>query len=256
MTTNIRFLHSLRKLEYLEEALSEGLLFTSHTVNYQPFENTPPDIEVLKNAVSRAANKARSLGAIEFDERICATIFYGMSGSVPMICFTEVHDSRDLLTHYMTFGSYGIVVKRDWLESQGGDRVLYTSGKSKVTKELRNLVVELMISGMFLENGKAIFNISHMRSIMKIFSHIEKRDHLSEVEWRIAGKHGLTGGESALGKRIPLPLSEVEEVIVHKSEDKPRIRKVLKSIASAQGHTIIPPIKCQPKSIRAKGSMY
>ena len=42
-----------------------------------------------------------------------------------MLCFTEVVEGKDISSHGNIFGNYGLVVSRRWLESNGGDRVVY-----------------------------------------------------------------------------------------------------------------------------------
>jgi len=102
---------------YLDQALQKGLMFTAHEVTYSPgnpntlFDTMIPFIDKL---LTKYGKSFATLAVSEqFKLRlICGTI----SGSVPMICFAEVSKGSCVDHHGLSFGQWGVVVSRDWLE--------------------------------------------------------------------------------------------------------------------------------------------
>ena len=257
MTTGIRFLHTMRQADYLEQALKDGLMFTEHKVLFDPFK----DLE-------DAARKSHEYGLPKLIARVTAlgvpntnlnALAHGigsMSGMVPMICFTEVQGARDLKPHYLNFGAYGVVVTRDWLERNGGDRVVYTGPHSALTTRLHRLFVDLQIAGIHVRSGTAQFDTSHMIPILNLLAFIQGRDQIAEVEWRIAGEHGFMGGYKATGKRIPLGVNDIEEILVQNEDDVPKFESVLESLPRTADGVAFPPVRRQPDTLLVRDSWY
>ena len=247
MTTSIQFLHVMRDRSHFEQALREGLMFTDHPVTFDPFEGTEAAAEEMR-AYSYAAlmKRATVLGVSHLDFN---QLTYGMgriSGKIPMVCFTEVQEGRDLFLHYLNFGSYGVVVSRTWLESNGGDRVLYAGPSSVVTKRLHRLFVDHQVAGIHARDGRLLFNSDSLKPILELLAYVQGRNQLIETEWRIAGEHGFTGGRRATGQRIALPLDAIEAVLVQNEEDIVQFEDILKSLTGASTAERLPPVLWQP----------
>jgi hypothetical protein len=250
MTTNIQFLHAMRDPSYLEQALTQGLMLTDHWVAFNPFENIgEAAVKMQEYSLGALANRAAALGVRHLNLNHLASALGSISGQIPMICFTEVQDGRDLLAHYMDFGAYGVVVSRSWLEANGGDRVLYMGQNSEVTRRLHRLMIDFQIAGMHVQAGQALLVNSSLFPILDLLAYVQERAQLAEVEWRIAGKHGFVGGKRATGDRIPLPLNAIEAVLVQKDSDVKRFEEVLKSLRGAPLATGIPPVLAQPATL-------
>lgn len=257
MTTHIRFLHVMKQADHLEQALRQGLMFTGHRVVFKPFTDEMDAVMKTQTyAIPRLVKRAESLGAKNSDLNALAAGLGSISGEIPMICFTEVHGSRDLTAHYLNFGAYGVVVSREWLERNGGDRVLYTGPDSEVAQRLHRLFIDFQIAGMHVKNGKVLLESSALDPILNLFAYVQGRDQLAEVEWRIAGEHGFTGRPTSNGKRIHLPLADIETVLVQNSDDVPKFKAILKSLPDAINGAQIPSVRRQPKSFRSPPSWY
>jgi hypothetical protein len=257
MTTHIQFLHVMREASYLEQALVNGLMFTDHPVTFRPFSDDEDAARAMANySLGRLSEKATAMGARDLNLNELAFGLGTISGKIPMICFTEVHDSRDLFPHIMYFGAYGVVASRTWLECHGGDRVFYAGSESAVTKRLHRLFVDHQISGLHVRDGKALLDSRSLDPILDLFAYAQGRGQLAEVEWRIAGEHGFTGRRRASGERIPLPLSDVEAVLVKTNDDVPRFEAILASLAAESGAVKLPPILVQPATLPIADSRY
>lgn len=257
MTTAIQFLHTMRQADHLEQALREGLMFTDHKVSFDPFNGL--DDAAKKSAeysLPKLLQRVTSCGANHLDLNDLAHGLGAMSGMVPMICFTEVQEGRNLTMHYLNFGAYGVVMTREWLERNGGDRVIYAGQNSALTTRLHRLFVDFLIAGVHVKNGKALFDSNHFHPILNLLAFIQGRDQLAEVEWRIAGEHGFMGGDKASGKRLPLPLNDIEDVVVQNDEDVPRFEAILRSLPGAGECTELPVVRRQPDSLRTMTSQY
>ena len=171
-----------------------------------------------------------------------------------MLCFTEVHDGRDLFPHFLNFGAYGVVVSRNWLETNGGDRVLYAGARSEVTKRLHRLFVDYQIAGLHVQNGAVLFTNSSLSPILDLLAYVQQRDQLIEVEWRIAGEHGFTGRRRASGDRIILPLDAIEAVLVQNDDDIAKFEGILKFVPGASSAIDMPPVLAQPPKLPTMGS--
>lgn len=247
MTTTIQFLHVMRQSCHLEQALRQGLMLTDHPVTFNPFEDDEAAAQAMQDySLGALLTRATELGISHLNLNHTAYALGSISGKIPMICFTEVHDGRDLYPHYLNFGGYGVVVSRDWLETNGGDRVLYAGARSEVTKRLHRLFVDHQIAGLHVQNGSMMLGSSAQSPILDLLAYVQGRDQLIEVEWRIAGEHGFTGRRRTSGERIALPLHAIETVVVQNPDDVARFEDILKSLPEASSATRLPPVLRQP----------
>lgn len=221
-------------------------MLTDHPVTFNPFENgqTPELLE----AVGELRSRVIALGGDESDTAFLASGVGTISGRIPMICFTEVHDGRDLRPHYLNFGAYGLVVSQDWLEANGGGRVVYAGAHSEVTKRLYRLFVAHQLNGLHVNNGKVMFS-NTLVPILDLLAYVQGRDQLPEVEWRIAGEHGFTGRKRANGERIALSLEAVQTVLVQSESDVAKFTEILKSLPGALQAKNLPPVVAQPEML-------
>lgn len=229
-------------------------MLTDHPVKFSPFDDDEGAAEAMQSySLGALAKKAAALGASHLNLNHLAYGLGSISGKIPMICFTEVHDGRDLFPHYLNFGAYGVVVSRNWLEKNGGDRVLYTGARSEVTKRLHRLFVDYQIAGLHGQNGALLFNSSTLSPILDLLAYVQGRDQLAEVEWRIAGEHGFTGRRRTSGDRIILPLDAIVAVLVQNDDDVVKFEGILKSLPGASSATNMPPVLAQPPTLPAIG---
>lgn len=248
MTTILRFLHTMHEAAFLEQALKDGLMLTDHPVKFAPLDiNDGGAIEIMQSYSIAALNeRASALGVSDLNLN---ALMYGLgtiAGKIPMICFTEVHEGRSLVPHYANFGAYGVVVSKEWLEANGGDRVLYAGPTSAVTKRLHRLFVDLQIAKLYVQNGKMLFNNSSLEPILNLLAYIQSKDQLDEVEWRIAGEHGFTGRRRETGDRLTLPFDAIQAVLVKKEDEVEKFTDILKALSTTPGKEL-PPVLVQPR---------
>jgi Putative abortive phage resistance protein AbiGi, antitoxin len=257
MLPSLKFLHSMRERNYLESALTDGLLLTGHKVKFLPSEKTV-DIESLLNDVkptllAQLIKIGKPWDCL--DEERQKTIFSGIgaiSGSIPMLCLTEVPEGRSISFQQFSFGGYGLVIKRQWLEKNEADRVLYIGQNSPVSCHLFRILANLRVSSLFVDGtGQVLFNMSCFPAILDLLAYIEVRENLEEFEWRIVGKTGFMGGKRAKGKRLTIGLDDIEYILVQKSEDIDNLNQLIHSLAISQKSSKIPSILCQPNTIPA-----
>lgn len=241
----------MRERDYLKEALEEGLMFTEHPVKFNPFSDDMHAAQNMENySLGRLMKKAEAIGARkEMDLNDLVFGLGSISGNISMICFTEVHESRGLSNHFLQFGAYGVVVKRKWLEDQGGDRVLYVGAGSAVTTRLHRLFVDHQISCLHIRNGEVLHDKRSLEPILDLLAYVQDKDQLAEVEWRIVGRHDSTEARRVNGSRIPLPLPEIDAVLVQNDEDKAGFEAILGSLAGGSGVSKLPPVLVQPSTL-------
>jgi hypothetical protein len=243
----------MRERAFLESALSEGLMLRDHKVHFAPAKTHAQWQSLLSDQWPLLMAKLNSIGApwtglSEERKNIIISGIGSMSGDIPMLCFTEVPEGRDLAFHHLSFGGYGLVVERDWLESSGGDRVMYVGNNSPVSRNLFRVVANLQIAHLFRDpTGTVLFNTQPFRPVLDLLAHVETRDNLEEHEWRIAGRHGFMGGNRESGKRLSLPLERVEVVLVQNPSDIPLLEEFVRSIAAHQSASQVPRVMCQPR---------
>lgn len=208
----LQFLHCLRKYDYLVQSLRDGLMFTAHQVKYQPANDPLHWQALLQHVVPTLLGKLERLG-VPFEnlpedrQRLLMAGLGTMTAEMPMICFTEVPSGRDISMHAYQFGKYGIGLRREWLEEQGADRVIYVGDKTALSERLFRTVAKAKIHGLHIsQNGTPLFEVDIDRTVIDLLAYVETRTNVEELEWRIAGKHNFYGGGSDVNRRIPLPL--------------------------------------------------
>jgi hypothetical protein len=248
----LKFLHSMRTRGFLESALNDGLKYTNQGVRFSPAETPEQWEELLRDVKPRLMQRLEAIGSPwpDIPEDGKALIMRGLgsiSGSVPMLCFTEVPEGRDLPAHHLLFGGYGVVVRREWLAANGGDRVLYIGDNSPVSRRLFGIVANLQIANLSRGlAGNVIFATPPMALVLDLFAYVQVRKNLEEFEWRIAGRHGFSGGERDTGKRLPLPMDQIEMVLVQNCSDLKPIEDLVGQLAARQSASSIPRVLCQP----------
>lgn len=255
MFSSLKFLHSMRESDFLVSALKEGLLLTDHLVKFA----LTADISEMESSVNEVhlylMKRLTYIGKSweSLDETNKNTIYSGigaMSGKIPMLCFTEVPDGREISYHQLLFGGYGLVVKRQWLEKNKADRVIYVGQNSTVSRHLFRNLANLRIANLFVDtSGQVLFDTNCFPALLDLMAYIEVRDNLEEFEWRIAGNHGFMGKKRDVEKRLVIALDDIEYVLVQKHEDVRDFEKLIKGLAISQSPTKIPPVLCQPNVI-------
>jgi len=186
----------------------------------------------------------------EIRRRVLLMGLGSISGEIPMVCFTEVPDGRDIRDHFLQFGAYGIVVKRSWLDANGADRVIYFGQNSAVSQRIYKIVTGLHISNLHKNaDGEVLFEKDTLSSALDLLAYIEVRENISEAEWRIAGNHGFMGGASDADKRLPLTLADIEAVLVQNAPDIDIVEGTIDRLAVEQGVTQTPKVLCQPQTL-------
>ena len=222
-----RLLHCMSKASYLDEALEKGLMFTAHKVTYSPgdpnalFETMIPFIDKL---LTKYGKSFATLAVFEqFKLRlICGTI----SGSLPMICFSEVSKGSRVDHHGLSFGQWGVVVSRDWLEEQGGDRVLYIGESSPLSHHLYQVTTVSLIGGLTVnKSGEINIEEDPVRFWLDFFGYIEIRKNMQESEWR------MVGAKNELNTRRFLPFDAIE-CIFAPNNDLQRVRNFVDQLAA------------------------
>lgn len=216
----IKFLHCFPKRDYLLSALANGLLLTDHHVEFTPSKD-PVAVKRMLNEVipilrAKVAGLGHSLDAFtELQNKVVFGGIGGMSGKVPMLCFSEIPFGKNIGEHTFTFGRYGLVISRSWLESHGADRVVYVGSDSSLSRRLFALLAAMRIGGLInSKTGDLVFSNDYLRPALDFMAHVEARDNLAEAEWRIVGRHGFIGGGRDVDKRIPLPFEAIEHIFV------------------------------------------
>ena len=233
-------------------------MLRDHKVQFAPAKTHTQWRTLLGDVWPHLMGKLSSIGApweglSEERKNIVMSGIGSISGEIPMLCFTEVPEGRDLAFHHLSFGAYGLVVNRDWLESSGGDRVMYVGNSSPVSRNLFRVVASLQIASLFRDpTGNVLVNTQPYRPVLDLLAHVETRENLEEYEWRIAGQHGFMGSKRDSGKRLPLPLEQVQTVLVQNPGDVPLLEALVRSIAVRQSAAQTPPVMCQPQVLNGR----
>jgi hypothetical protein len=247
---SLRFLHSLRQLDHLQQALLLGVRFTSHKVLFKLTESTDHWRAAIGEMMPLLFNRLEQIGVPweSLSEERKRTILSGLgtvSAHVPMICFTEVPDGRNIAMHQYQFGRYGLVFRREWLEQNNADRVLYVGDNSAVSKRIFRLVATSNIMGMHRSaNGEPLFDNLTARAALDLIAYVETRQNLEELEWRIAGRHGLMGGPNDKDCRLALTLESVEAILVEHPTELDGMEALVTSLAADQSTRHRPKILC------------
>lgn len=179
----------MRNREYLELALTQGLMLTDHEVKFEPATSTFKLQPLLAEVEPILLGLLQAIGAswttLSPDrQQLILRGLGSIRGKIPMVCFTEVPEGRDLTLHHLSFGGYGVVVRREWLERNGGDRVLYVGEDSPVTRNLYRIIATLNASNLIrAENGDVLFGNHCFPPILDLLAYMERRDNGSEFEW-------------------------------------------------------------------------
>ncbi|QIM52513.1 abortive infection system antitoxin AbiGi family protein [Hydrogenophaga crocea] len=252
MLPTLRFLHSMRELEFLRLALSEGLMFTDHEAAYVPASSTAEWEELSAGVTVLLKQRLAALGKPwqSLSEGRRETLMSGigsMRGKIPMICFTEIPEGRQLWFQQFTFGRYGVVVSRSWLERNGGDRVLYVGENSELSRRLYRVIATFMASTVLLgQDGEPVFSHHSFPPILDLLACMEQRSNLAELEWRIPGHHGFHSGQRATGRRLPLPLGDVEAVLVKEASEVAEVERLMRTLPGSNSLPSLPLVIHQP----------
>jgi hypothetical protein len=247
---SLQFLHCLREYDHLEQSLREGLMFTSHLVEYDPASTSTNWGEMLNDVLPLLEGKLRQLGRPfeSLSEERSKILLWGLrkvSAYMPMICLTEVAGGRDVGMHHYQFGNYGLFLSREWIEQQGADRVLYVGDKTALSARLFRMVATAKILGIHLRtDGEPLFETFVDRVAIDLLAYVETRVNIEELEWRIAGKHNIFGGGSDDGCRLPLPLQSIERIVVANADEVSKATELVEKLAAAQGVLSRPPVAC------------
>ena len=170
-----------------------------------------------------------------------------------MLCFSEVPKGRDISDHRSKFGDYSLVVSQNWLSNNSADRVLYVGNNSPVSQYLyKNLATMRGLSIYADKKTQLLFQNEVFSILLDLFSYIEVREHLEELEWRIVGKHGFMGGENDTGKTLDISLEEIEYVFVPNMSEVTKFQNVISEVATKDSVVKLPSVQVFPESIPHK----
>lgn len=242
--------------DFLEKALSDGLMLTDHEVAFAPTQDTK-DFGALVERVmplftARLAGLGKPLGTLEETRK--NVLFSGlgtMRGKIPMLCFSEIPPGKSLDQHRFSFGSFGIVVKPDWLARQGAERVVYVGQNSPASQQLYHCLATMHILGLHVSPiGDVLFDNVTMNAMLELLPYVEVRDHLEEAEWRVVGRAGFVGGARETNKKLQLALQDIEYVFVP-SDAIAKFTAQILALAIKQGCSTVPPVIQFPSCIPA-----
>lgn len=215
---NLRLLHCIPKLEYLLLALQSGLMFTDHKVDFRPTNDHNEVTKLVSEVLPVIRNKLAALGlSLETLPKDRKQILFAglgfMTGSIPMICFTEVPAGKSLTHHRATFGAFGLVPRNSWVAVSNAERIIYAGHNSPASQIIFRCLATMHIFGLHLNrDGLLLFNTETSKAALPLLSYFESRDHLIEAEWRIAGTTGYMGGTRNTGTTIPVAMNDIEYV--------------------------------------------
>lgn len=247
----------MRESRHLELALDEGLQLTDHKVELKLSQDHEDWSAFVADTMPLLSRRLTSIGKPweSLDETTRKILLRGIgaiSALVPMLCFTEVPEGRNISNHQVGFGAYGLVVRRQWLDEHGADRVIYVGQNSSLSRRLFRVLADFRIASLFAkEDGQVIFDSSCFADLLDLLVHVQVREHLEEFEWRIAGNHGLMGGVKDTGKRLPIRLQDIEYVLVQNQEDIAIFQHHINTIVARESHSSVPKVLHQPDVIPA-----
>ena len=249
----------MKKREWLEQTLRDGLMFTNHEVKFDivaAYKDQPSFVNEMIRIIDFRLNElgADKLKNLPEDRKMA--ILHGIGsiqGNIPMLCFTEIADGKDIRLHKEKFGEYGLLIKRQWLESKGADRVIYIGENTRLSNLL---AINLSTFRILTLNNKNLnnlvtYNSYFMEMILNLFCFFQSRNNIGEQEFRLPGNHGFTNGKSSAGERLQIPISEIEEVYVKEFDEIGLFKDILNErVKNDEYHRSIPTVSLMPESIR------
>jgi hypothetical protein len=251
----LKFIHSMRERDYLDSALKDGLLLTNHPLTFTPTENRTEMQSLMYEFIPFLKNKLIELGkpleSLEKSRR--KLIFQGIGSfdaTAKMLCFTEVPEGRDISFQNLSFGGYGLVIKRTWLEKNNADRIIYIGQNSVVSRHLFRNLSALRIASLHVNDSEQVLFDSFLFSLFfDLLPYIETRENLEEFEWRIVKNPKSDGENSQSEDRIQISLDEIEYVLVKREGDISDFSALIAKLAVQQNTLEIPRVLCQPSFI-------
>ena len=231
-------------------------MFTKHTVEFK-FSTDEDSLRKHFNEMLKIINwQLNQLGTAydllsEDRKFVVNSSLGGISGNIPMLCFTEVAEGKDISSHGNMFGNYGLVVSRRWLEYNGGDRVVYVGDDAVFGTLLARIISSFKILTLRKNDaGLVLFEGHFTEMILGLFCYIEKRTHIEQQEWRIAGKHGFLGGGNSDGEYLPITLNDIEYIFAQNSDEVEKLKVIVKEKIKLENYTgNIPKIMIYPSCI-------
>ena len=233
---SLKFLHSMKELEYLESAFENGLLFTPHTVNYKLSENK----EILINDF----NSKKKLTLIKHgkifenltskEQTIISYMLAPIQSNVKMLCFTELENRDNMSHHTSMYGNYGFIFTQDFIEKNDGDRVMYFGNNSPASRQLKNIIDLLMINSLhYSEDRSLIGDTEAFKIVTNNMCFIENRKHIKEFEWRIPENLDLFKQfeNDNMNKKtyLSFKLSDITHIIINDKSEAERINKLIQN---------------------------
>ena len=249
---NLRFLHCIPKLEYLSLALQNGLMFTDHRVDFRPTNDRDQIAGLITELLPLIQYKLATLGlSLETLPKDREQILFAglgfMTGSVPMICMTEVPAGKDLTHHRATFGAFGLVPRNSWVAASNAERIIYAGHNSPASRHLFRCIATMHILGLHLnQDGLLLFNTETSKAALPLLSYFESRDHLVEAEWRIAGTTGYMGGTRNTGTTVPIAMNDIEYVFAPDFALE-QVQRQVSNLSTAQAARLCPTVMPFPQ---------
>jgi hypothetical protein len=245
----------MRERDYLDSALKDGLLLTNHSLTFTPTENRTEMQSLMYEFIpflkSKLIQLGRPLESLEKSRRKLILQLIGpFNAKTKMLCFTEVSEGRDISYQNLSFGGYGLVIKRTWLEKNNADRVIYIGQNSVVSKHLFRNLCALRIAGLHFNDSEQVLVDPFLYSLFfDLLPYIETRENLEEFEWRIVKNSKSDSKNSQLEDRIQISLDEIEYVLVKNEGDISDFSALIAKLAVQQNTLEIPTVLCQPSFI-------
>ncbi len=221
-------------------------MLTSHKVNFQATTDLD-QLRVISEQIRPLLLERLELlgtpwGALSEERRQVLMRGIGsIRGEVPMVCFTAVPAGKLVAEQRAAFGNFGLVASRAWIEKNGGDRVVYVGDNSALSRTLFLVVGTMHIFSLHAVNGEPMYENRAMSAALRLVCSVERRAHLNEDEWRIWGNPGWMGGHKEEGKRIALPLEEIELVLAPTLEEAKQMDALVSDEAKKQNARRVPP---------------
>jgi hypothetical protein len=252
----VQFLHCLRNPDWLEQSIRSGLMLTSHPVKFQATDDLDQLGRLLDQIMplllERLEGLGRPWGTLSEERRQLLMRGIGsVSGEVPMVCFTAVPPGKLITEHRSVFGDFGVVASRAWIETNGGDRIVYVGDNSALSQTLFLAVGTMNIFSLHIVNGEPMYENRATSAALRLVCSVERRTHLNEDEWRIWGNPGWMGGRKEVGKRIALPLDEIELVLAPTAAEAKRMEAIVSDEAKKQHARRVPQCIVFPDALPA-----